>query len=375
MKILYTNFHATDGGGHVTYILGLAKALAPHHDITVATPKSSRLYRYANAIPDITVIDQSYISRIHRMIPEVGDLRRLIAKERYDLIHINGSADHRHIMLACLGLPHRPRLLWTKHNDHPVSSFGNRIRAHWGTDEVIAVSDYVKTMLLNSPYVQRPVTTIRHGIDTDYFAPVSASEKNAARSALFGSVSDDVIVIGSSGGTNYDKGWLDLLVAVSLLPSAQRQRFRVVVAGSQPNTEKLNRVNELGVADLVVFPGLLDDVRPVLAACDIGFVLSYREALSYACREAMAMGLPALVSNVGGLLENVSHGYDGWVVPARAPEAIRDVLEQVLTSAYCIKDMGQAARKTSERDFALDPFLRQTLAVYRHVLGGSATGR
>ena len=42
MKILYTNFHAGNGGGHVTYIINLAKALSKDHQITVAAPATSR---------------------------------------------------------------------------------------------------------------------------------------------------------------------------------------------------------------------------------------------------------------------------------------------------------------------------------------------
>ena len=47
MKILYTNFHARNGGGHVTYIVNLLQGLSPQHVLTVATPKGSRLHRLA----------------------------------------------------------------------------------------------------------------------------------------------------------------------------------------------------------------------------------------------------------------------------------------------------------------------------------------
>jgi len=63
VKILYTNFHANNGGGHVTYIINLAKALARNHEITVAAPPTSRLYRYARAIPGVTVVDMLYTTR------------------------------------------------------------------------------------------------------------------------------------------------------------------------------------------------------------------------------------------------------------------------------------------------------------------------
>ena len=62
-----------------------------------------------------------------------------------------------------------------------------------------------------------------------------------------------------------------------------------MVAGDPPSEAKLARVRELGMIDQVRFPGLLDDVRASLASCHAGFVLSYREALSFACREIMGL--------------------------------------------------------------------------------------
>lgn len=370
MKLLFTNFHGTDGGGHVTYILSLAKALSHTHQVSVATPASSRLYRYAKQLPEINVVDQRYTSRISHMIPEVRQLRRLLIAGQYDLIHVNGSADHRHVMFAILGLAKQPRIVWTKHNDHPVSSFGHRLRARWATNHVIAVSSYILGMLEHSHYASLPQSTVRHGIDTARFFPASETEKDRQRRTFFGDDHSNLVVFGSSGGTDYDKGWLDLLAAIALLPEKLRCRCRVIVAGAPLKQDKIDRVDALGVSDLVVFPGLIDDVRPFFAACDVGFVLSYREALSYACREAMSSGLPALVSNVGGLPENIVDGVDGWIVPPRAPEAITTVLTAILSDSLLVKKMSAAARQKSESEFALLPFVDRTLDVYKQTLTG-----
>lgn len=368
MNILFTNFHATDGGGHVTYILHLARALAEQHQISIATPSTSRLYRYAAELPGVTRLDQWYISRVQKMVPEVRQLRQRVRQGRYDIIHINGSADHRHVMLACMGLRKRPRLVWTKHNDHSVTSLGNHLRARWGSDHTIAVSQYVADHLRASPYVRKPMTVIRHGVDTDRLAPVSEQERAHWRELLLGPGHENMIVLGSSGGTDYDKGWLDLLTALSFLPDEQRCRFRVVVAGTLPDSARMARVAELGVKDLVVFPGLVDDIRPVLGACDVGFVLSYREALSYACREVMSLGLPALVTDVGGLPENVTPGINGWIVPARAPKRIQSVLASLLLDSGLARRLGQAARNTARQEFALPKFVAATQKVYEQVL-------
>lgn len=371
MKILFTNFHGTNGGGHVTYILSLAKALSAAHQVSVATPASSRLYRYARQIPGLNVVDQRYTSRISHMVPEVRQLRRLLKEERYELIHVNGSADHRHVMFAIRGMVKPPRVVWTKHNDHPVSSFGHWLRARWATNHVIAVSSYILGMLERSHYASLPHSTIRHGVDTGRFSPATKTEKDQQRRAIFGDNHSELVVFGSSGGTDYDKGWLDLLAAIALLPQELKRRCRVIVAGAPLKQDKIDRVNQLGASELTFFPGLIDDVRPLFAACDVGFVLSYREALSYACREAMSSGLPTIVSSVGGLPENITNGVDGWIVPPKSPNAIAKVLTAILSDPELVKRMSAAARQKSETEFSLPPFVEKTLSVYEMTLARS----
>ncbi|MCY1213239.1 N-acetyl-alpha-D-glucosaminyl L-malate synthase [compost metagenome] len=128
------------------------------------------------------------------------------------------------------------------------------------------------------------------------------------------------------------------------------------------------KVAALGLGDQVVFTGLLDDVRPTLAAGHTAFVLSRSETLSFACREAMAMGLPALVSDAGGLPENVTDGQDGWVVPCANIAALRARLEQILSAPERLAEMGEAALSKSRAYFGMDTFVAGTLAVYHAVL-------
>jgi glycosyltransferase involved in cell wall biosynthesis len=373
LNILYTNFHPRNGGGHVTYIVNLARTLGAAgqgHRITVATPGTSRLYRYAGALAGVRVIDLPFVKRAGAILRERAMLRRLIVQERFDIVHANGSADHRIVMLAALGLPRatRPRIVLTKHNVHPMRSPGNWLRARLGTDRVIAVSDYVAALLRDSPYADCGIVTVRHGVDTQYFAPSDPAGRDALRDRYFGPRWRGRILLGSSGGTDYDKGWLDLLAGIARLPAPLRERFMVLVAGDPPNPEKLARVRALGLESQVVFPGLLDDVRPVLDACHVGFVLSHREALSFACREVMSLGLPALVSNAGGLPENVLDRRDGWIVPVADCAAIEQVLRDMLDDPDRIAAMGAAARDKSVREFGLERFGAATLAVYQDVL-------
>lgn len=368
MKILITDIHHGNGGGHVTYILGLIAGLRHDCDITVAAPATGRLMQRVSAIPGVRTIPSLYTSRLPVMVGEVRRLRAFLEAERFDIVHVNASADHRHVMLAILGMKQRPRVIWTKHNTNGVRSVGHRIRALLATDAVIAVSQFVESMLGDSPYRRLPVHVVRHGVDTDHLQAQTETFRQACRAATFGELDPGTVVFGSVAGTDFSKGWHILVQALGRLEPQLRARARVVVAGDPPSAAMLAMVEAAGMSDFVHFPGLVTDIRPVLAACDVGFVLSFRESASYACYEAMAMGLPTLVSDAGGLPENVRHGVDGWVVPTGCVDTVAAVLRDMLVNRDSLAQMGESARGRVTSVFSVAQFVNGTRGVYEQAL-------
>lgn len=368
MKILYTNFHKRNGGGHVSYIINLARALAARHEVVIATPDTSRLYAEAGALPGIRSVGMTYARRITGMLQDVRRLRKLLKSESFDVVHVNGVADHRNVMLARMGLHKKPVIVWTKHNTFAADSFGNMIRARLGTDACIAVCDFVARILHDSPFGARPVQVVRLGVDVDHFVPAGAAEKMQWRQELLGDLPADTLVLGSTGGTDFDKGWLVLVEAVSRLDAPLRNRFRVVVAGDPPSEVRREQVAALGMQNQVVFPGLVKDVRKILGACDIGFVVSFHEAGSYATCESLASGLPTLVSDAGGLPELVEAGKDGWVVTARDVDATVACLAQIIADEPRFASMGRAARQKAVKLLSTHVLVDATEGVYQRAL-------
>ncbi|MFA7669591.1 MAG: glycosyltransferase family 4 protein [Burkholderiaceae bacterium] len=364
MKLLITDIHHGNGGGHVTYILSLIEGLKHEYDITVAAPPTGRLYQRVAQMQGVRAVPGLYTSRLLTLMREVRALRAFLRAEGFDVVHVNGGADHRHVMLATLGMPGRPGIVWTKHNTNQVASIGHRLRARFGTHASIAVCEYVAQILQASAYRSHPIQVVRNGIDVETLSLVCAAKKTACREALFGPLPDDTLVLGSIGGTDYNKGWHLLLEAAGRLPQPLRGRLRFVIAGDPPSGQMMKLVEQSGVASQVCFPGLVSDIRAILGACDAGFVLSYREAASYASCETMAMGLPALVSDAGGLPENVRHGVDGWVVPVGDVDAIEAVLRDMLAQPEKLCQMGHMARARVASAFSIPQFIHDTKAVY-----------
>ncbi|WP_144640556.1 glycosyltransferase [Bordetella genomosp. 13] len=368
MKILYTNFHGGDGGGHTTYVLTLARALSQRHDIMVAAPGSSRLFARAGEIDGVRALAVPFSTRVGRMWRECMSLRRLLRREHFDVVHVNGSTDHRLVMLAIMGMgKRRPGVVYTKHNDLWAGSTGNLMRARFATDRVVCVCEYTRRALSASPYSTRGLRVVHNGVDTDHYSPASPEVARVARRQWVPQAGDDVLLVGSNAGTPDYKGWIDMVKGVAELPEEKRRKVYVLLAGQLPTDAQREQVRALGMADQVIFTGLLQDVRPFIAALDVGFVLSYQETISFACREMMAMGKAVIVSHVGGLPENVTEGRDGWIVPSRTPKAVTQILSDILDDRSVLERMGAGARQRSLREFSLDMFVQGTEAVYEEL--------
>jgi glycosyltransferase involved in cell wall biosynthesis len=366
MKILYTNFHQGDGGGHTTYVMSLARMLRQRAQITVAAPRSSRLLAEADALPGVQSIDLEFKGRPFQQLSALRRLRALLRKEHFDVIHVNGSADHRLCMLATMGMgAKRPFIVYTQHTDRTANSLGVRMRAKWGTNRVICVCGHTFRRMKNSVFRNEDLRVVHNGVDTAQFRPASAQDAAQARAALLPAAMQRRLVIGSNAGTASYKNWLDMVTAVSLLPDYLRDQVVIMIAGKQPDDDQRQRVTDLGMADQVVFTGLLEDVGPFLAALDVGFVLSSRlETISFACREMMASGKPVIVSKVGGLTENVTDGRNGWVVPPGSVSSVVKVVSEILKNRDLVAQMGIDARKTAQREFSLAQFVGRTEEVY-----------
>lgn len=96
MNVLYTNFHVSPNiGGHTTYISRLVCGLKDKHKIFMAVPGSSALYRTFQPIADVQVLDQAFPTKLAHMPAALKSLRRIFSEYEFDIVHVNGSADHR----------------------------------------------------------------------------------------------------------------------------------------------------------------------------------------------------------------------------------------------------------------------------------------
>ena len=129
-------------------------------------------------------------------------------------------------------------------------------------------------------------------------------------------------------------------------------------------------VARLGCRDSVALPGMLagqqKEAALLAASC---FVLpSYAEGLPMAMLEAMACGLPVIVTNVGAIPEVITEGKEGFLISPGDIDALSDRILRLGRDDDLRGRMGRAARAKVEREFSLDVMAERILAIYREVL-------
>jgi len=179
------------------------------------------------------------------------------------------------------------------------------------------------------------------------------------------------------GRLSVEKGQFDAISAFSeILSDFPGAKLLIVGDGKQRDFLEM-QVRERDLARNVIFTGFQEDVKPLMAACDIVLVPSLKEGFGLAAVEAMAMGIPVVASSVGGLPEIVQNEVTGVLIhpvvpevfPGRAGTAFRSTLPEplgrLLADPTLRQKMGEAGRARAaemfdrEKQFAL---LREKLA-------------
>jgi glycosyltransferase involved in cell wall biosynthesis len=208
---------------------------------------------------------------------------------------------------------------------------------------------------------------IYNGVDSAHFEPVAAFEEAKRLRAKIG-VGPQGLLIGTVGKMRPEKNQEVLLTALRRL-RVSGVDVHLVIAGDGPLRDFLRRrAAELEVANRVTFIGEVEDVRTVLTAMDV-FVLPSTavESFSNAALEAMAIGRPVILSDIGGAREMIDDGVEGYVVsPTELAARIPALIAALYADRRKRQQMGQAARSRAQNRFSVTSMA----AAYRALLGG-----
>lgn len=297
------------------------------------------------------------------------DLRAVagLAREAgdWDLLHAHSShaLQAAVLALAASGVP--ARMVAARRLDYPPGSPAVWRRA----DLVLAVSRAVRRVLLGSGLDPRRVCVVHDGIEP---ARLGSRRPGALRRAA--GASPDDLLVGAVGALVGHKDHRTLVRAAARVAEDRPGAIRFVVAGEGPLREELaGLVRELGLGERFALPGHVPDVARSLGDLDLFVMSSREEGLGTAVLEAMAAGVPAVVTRAGGLVDVAGEAVPS--VPPEDPGALAAEILRLLEDPAERERVAAAGRTRVEERFTARRMAEGTLAAYRRVLDSARKRR
>ncbi|MCL4500890.1 MAG: glycosyltransferase [Deltaproteobacteria bacterium] len=233
------------------------------------------------------------------------------------------------------------------------------------TDLSLAVSKGVKDYLIEQCLLNpAKVRVVHNGVD---LARLQQHRPRLEVRKELG-LSEDTKVVGLVARLDHwGKGHREFFEALAAL----KDRFpleALIIGGGRREAEMQQLAAGKGLAGRVHFLGQRQDIPGLLAALDIFVLPSHSEGVSLALLEAMAAGLPVIVSRVGGLPEVVTDGENGLLIPPKTPEALAQALERLLVDPAFSKNLGEKARRQVETNYSLDRLGREINEIYLELI-------
>lgn len=245
--------------------------------------------------------------------------------------------------------------VWESH--HRVVRLLDRVT--WRIDDLrLTVSEAVRRSL--PAVASRPAVTQVHGIDV--LALRADADRVAARREL--GVGDADLVVGTVANLRSTKGYPDLIEAARAVVAAQPSARFVAIGQGPQHAELEARREAAGLGDRLRFLGFRPDASRLIAGFDLFCLASHHEGLPLALMEALVLGVPVVVTDVGGIGELVTDGQEGILVPTGEPDRLAAALLELLGDGSRRAELGAAAARRGD---GLDAAAVQG-AVERHYL-------
>jgi glycosyltransferase involved in cell wall biosynthesis len=242
------------------------------------------------------------------------------------------------------------------------------------SDHVIGISQYTLDKTIQ---VQRPqaYSLIPPGVDVNRFRK-RADTAYVRRKLAQRGIDFSIPLVFALGKFIERKGFDYLIEAIAMLQESQP--VQLMIGGRGPLKEALQQqVSKLGIVDQVVFLDYIPDdelpayytVADVCVSPSIIDLQGDTEGLGMVLLEALACETPCVASRVGGIVDIVQDGVNGFLVEPKNPAELADKVQWLISSDELRQEMGTQGRLFVEEHFSWQAKAHEILTVYQAILG------
>lgn len=236
---------------------------------------------------------------------------------------------------------------------------------HTRMDIVLANSDAVAKELAGEGVAKDKLCTVYSGVSANVDASMTPSK---ARQQL--ALDDNMMVFICVANLIPYKGHRDLLEALAIASPRLPDNWQILAVGRDDGigAQLRDQAEELGLTDNIRWVGERRDVPIFLKASDVAVLTSHEEGLPKSIIEAMAAGLPCVVTGVGGTPEAVMDGVTGKVVAVHDTAALADAFVELANDPKLRAQFGQAAKVRVDQLFRVETCVAEYERIYETLI-------
>lgn len=303
----------------------------------------------------------------------IRDIRHYVKSHDVDVLHCHQYTPYIYGLLGAAFT--KAKVVFTEHGRfYPDERKFKRVLLNpflnLFTDYVTAISSATRDALVEfENFPREKIRIIYNGIDDSRYV---LHEDKSLRQSL--GIKEGALILGTVARLDPIKNQKMMIKALKIIQQNYPETFLLII-GDGPERGKLESLaSQLNLSSRVLFTGFKEDVHQYLNIMDIFLLTSFSEGTAVTLLEAMASGLPCIVTNVGGNPEIVQDGETGFVIPSDDEKALSEKICILFSNIDLMKRMGKAGRKRFEDNFTVDRMVSAYEAMYdgkwRAVSGG-----
>jgi N-acetyl-alpha-D-glucosaminyl L-malate synthase BshA len=371
MNVGITCYPTYGGSGVVATELGLELAARGHeiHFISYAMPVRITAATERIHFHEVEVVNYPLFDHPPYTLSLAAKMYDVAKTEALDLLHVHYAIPHSvsAYLARAMFRPLRLPFVTTLHGTDitlvgsdrsylPITRFSIE-----ESDAVTAISEYLRNVTLEEFGVHHPVEVIPNFVNCDVFEPANGE----CRRSQF-APNDEKVLVHLSNFRPVKR----LPDVIEIFARVRRQiPAKLLLIGDGPDRARADwLVKEKRLTKDVIFLGKQNQVQDLLNCGDVILLPSQIESFGLAALEAMACGVPAVCSRVGGLPEVIRDGVEGYLVEVGDVDTMAERALRILTEPGRREQMGRAARQRAIDKFCSTKIIPLYEQLYQRVL-------
>jgi len=230
-------------------------------------------------------------------------------------------------------------------------------------DRIVAVSEAQKKKLRRLLIPSSKISVVYNAIDETYFKNIS--QVNLRERFNF---PQEAVICISGGRFSKEKGQIYFVkAAINVLK--ENKRFRFILFGEGPDLMGIKElIKKEGYEKEIICPGFEKNLIGCLKGADILVNPSLSEGLPNIILEALAMEVPVIATDVGGVPEIITDGVNGSLVPAKDIEGLKNKIVAIADDKITREKFVNNGKRTLKDKFSFSLQVEKLLAIYKKVL-------